>query len=91
MLADSHKNTVDFKPNYDDTEIEPVEFPCMLPMLMANGTEGIAVGMSTSIPPHNMTELLDAAVSYVDNTLNEKETTLEDLMAHIQGPDFPVG
>lgn len=91
VLADSHKNTVDFKPNYDDTEVEPVEFPCMLPMLMANGTEGIAVGMSTSIPPHNMTELLDAAVSYVDNTLNEKETSLEDLMQHIKGPDFPDG
>ena len=91
LLKDVHKETVDFKPNYDDTEVEPVEFPCMLPMLMANGTEGIAVGMSTSIPPHNMTELLDAAIMCVDNAINEKETSLEDLMTHIKGPDFPDG
>lgn len=91
MLKDIHKDTVDFKANYDDTEREPVELPCMLPMLMANGTEGIAVGLSTSIPPHNLTELLDAAINYVDNTLNEKETDLEDLMEFIKGPDFPDG
>lgn len=91
LMADINKNTVDFKPNYDDTELEPVELPSMLPNLFANGAEGIAVGMSTSIPPHNMTELLNASVAYVDNTLNEKETSLEDLMEHIKGPDFPDG
>lgn len=91
VLKDVHKETVEFKANYDDTELEPVEFPCMLPMLMANGTEGIAVGMSTSIPPHNMTELLNAAIQYVDNAINDKETTLDDLLEHIKGPDFPDG
>lgn len=91
VLKDVHKETVEFKANYDDTELEPVEFPCMLPMLMANGVEGIAVGMSTSIPPHNMTELLNAAIQYVDNAINDKETTLDDLLEHIKGPDFPDG
>ena len=91
MLKDIHKNTVDFKPNYDDTELEPIDLPCMLPMLMANGTEGIAVGMSTAIPPHNLTELMDAAIEYVDKTINDEETSLEDLMQHIKGPDFPDG
>ena len=91
MTSNIHKNTVDFKPNYDDTELEPVTFPNMLPMLFANGTEGIAVGLSTSIPPHNMTELLDAAINLVDNVINDKETTVEDLMQHIKGPDFPDG
>lgn len=91
LTADLHKNTVDFKPNYDDTELEPVTFPCMLPMLLANGTEGIAVGLSTSIPPHNIGELLDASIELIDNVLEDKETTIEDLMKHIKGPDFPDG
>lgn len=91
LTTNLHKDTVDFKPNYDDTELEPVTLPCMLPMLLANGTEGIAVGLSTSIPPHNIGELLDAAIELVDNVLQDKETTLEDLMKHIKGPDFPDG
>lgn len=89
--TDIHKNTVDFKPNYDDTEKEPITLPMMLPMLMANGTEGIAVSMATSIPPHNLTELMGAAVTIIENSLEGKETPLEDLMNIVKGPDFPDG
>lgn len=91
LLKDINKNTIDFKPNYDDTELEPITLPSMLPNLLANGTEGIAVGLSTSIPPHNVTELLDAAIELVDNVLQDKETTVDDLMKHVKGPDFPDG
>lgn len=91
MLADIHKNTVDFVPNYDDTELEPSELPCMLPMLLANGTEGIAVSMATSIPPHNMSELMDAAQLIINKTIQGEETDVNDLMQCIKGPDFPDG
>lgn len=91
MLAGIHKNTIDFESNYDDTELEPSELPCMLPMLLANGTEGIAVSMATSIPPHNLTELMSAAQVIINNTVNGKETEIDELMQHIKGPDFPDG
>lgn len=91
MLSSIHKGTVDFEPNYDDTELEPQELPCMLPMLLANGTEGIAVSMATSIPPHNLNELMDAAQVIINNTTQGKDTSVEELMSHIKGPDFPDG
>lgn len=91
ILDDINKNTVDFAPNYDDTELEPTTLPCKLPMLLANGVEGIAVSMATYIPPHNMSELLDAASMIIRNTQEGKETTIEELMEHVKGPDFPDG
>lgn len=91
LLSGINKNTVDFKPNYDNTEREPVELPAMLPNLLANGVEGIAVGMATNIPPHNLTELLTAAKTIISNVKEEKETTLDEIMTIIQGPDFPGG
>lgn len=91
MLSDIHKNTVEFVPNYDDTELEPSELPCMLPMLLANGVEGIAVSMATSIPPHNMGELMDAAELIINKTKQGEEATIDDLMQIIKGPDFPDG
>ena len=90
-MEDVNKNTVDFQPNYDNTELEPIDTPTMLPMLFANGCDGIAVGMATSIPPHNLTELMDASLKYIENVKQNKETTLDDLMEHIKGPDFPDG
>ena len=90
-LADINKNTVDFSPNYDDTELEPDTLPCRLPMLLANGTEGIAVTMATSIPPHNMTELMSAAQRIIHNTIEGKDTEVSELMEDIKGPDFPDG
>ena len=91
MLDGINKNTVNFKPNYDNTEQEPVELPSMLPNLLANGVEGIAVGMATNIPPHNLSELLDAAVHIIKNVKEGKETTLSEIMQIIKGPDFPGG
>lgn len=91
ILDDINKNTVEFEPNYDDTELEPVTLPCKLPMLIANGVSGIAVSMATNIPPHNMGELLDAAQAIINNTMQGKETELEDLMQYVKGPDFPDG
>ena len=91
MLDGINKDTVDFKPNYDNSEKEPVELPSMLPNLLANGVEGIAVGMATNIPPHNLTELLTAARKIIDNVKQEKETSLEDVMEIVKGPDFPGG
>lgn len=91
LLEGINKETVDFKPNYDNSETEPVELPCMLPNLLANGVEGIAVGMAANIPPHNLTELLTAARRIISDAKEEKETSLEDLMTIIKGPDFPGG
>lgn len=91
ILDDINKNTIDFGPNYDDTELEPITLPCKLPMLIANGVSGIAVSMATNIPPHNMTELLNAAQAVINNTAEGKDTTVEELMQHVQGPDFPDG
>ena len=87
LLRDLEKETVDFRPNYDQTRKEPVVFPSSVPALLLNGTLGIAVGMATNIPPHNLAEVLDATNYLIDNT----EATTEDLMQFIQGPDFPTG
>ena len=87
MLADLDKDTVDFRPNYDGSESEPSVLPAKLPNLLLNGQMGIAVGMATSIPTHNLGEVVDATVELIDNP----EAKLEDLMKHLKGPDFPTG
>lgn len=87
MLADIDKETVDFRPNFDDSKQEPSVLPAKLPNLLLNGQVGIAVGMATSIPPHNLTELLNATIELIDND----EATLDDLLKHVKGPDFPTG
>ena len=86
MIRDINKNTVDFAPNFDETEKEPVVLPSRFPNILVNGTMGIAVGMATNIPPHNLSEVIDGCVAYIDNS---DITTLE-LMSHIKGPDFPT-
>ncbi|HET58687.1 MAG TPA: DNA gyrase subunit A [Deltaproteobacteria bacterium] len=86
MLADIDKNTVDFIPNYDETLEEPVVLPARIPELLLNGSSGIAVGVTTNIPPHNLVEVCDAAVALI----NDPELTVDDLMRYIQGPDFPT-
>ncbi|NCC16150.1 MAG: DNA gyrase subunit A [Clostridia bacterium] len=91
LLADIEKDTVDFVPNYDENEKEPTVLPARIPNLLINGSSGIAVGMATNIPPHNLTEVINGVVCMIDNTINEKETDVEELMEHIQGPDFPTG
>ena len=91
MLTDINKNTVDFVPNFDETEKEPVVLPARYPNLLANGTTGIAVGMATNIPPHNLTELVDAVVKIIDDKIADAETTIEDVMKIVKGPDFPTG
>src|SRR5678809_1155581 len=87
MLADLEKNTVDFRPNYDETREEPVVLPSVVPNLLINGCSGIAVGMATEVPPHNLTEICDAIVRVIDHP----ETTLPELMKIVTGPDFPTG
>jgi DNA gyrase subunit A len=87
LLRDIDKNTVDFRPNYDDSEREPMVLPAQFPNLLVNGVGGIAVGMATNIPPHNLGEVIDACCAYVDNPA----LTLEDAMQFVQGPDFPTG
>ena len=87
MLRDIEKETVDFAPNYDDRLKEPTVLPCRFPNLLVNGSTGIAVGMATNIPPHNMGEVIDGMCCLIDNP----EASLEDLMEHIKGPDFPTG
>ncbi|GAB4294726.1 MAG: DNA gyrase subunit A [Myxococcota bacterium] len=87
MLADIDKDTVDFIPNYDDTTSEPVVLPSKIPNLLVNGSSGIAVGMATNIPPHNLREVIDALIHIVDNP----HTTIDELMEFITGPDFPTG
>lgn len=91
MLADIEKNTVDFVPNYDENEKEPVVLPARIPNLLVNGSSGIAVGMATNIPPHNLGEVIDGLHCMIDNKINGKETDVEELMEHIKGPDFPTG
>ena len=92
MLADINKDTVDFQPNFDETEREPMVLPSRYPNLLVNGTTGIAVGMATNIPPHNLREVVDAVVKIIDNTVEEqRETTLEELLDIVKGPDFPTG
>ena len=92
MLADINKDTVDFTPNFDETEKEPVVLPARYPNLMVNGTSGIAVGMATNIPPHNLREIVDAVLKIIDNQVEEnRETDVEELMEIVKGPDFPTG
>ena len=92
MLADINKDTVDFVPNFDETEKEPTVLPARFPNLLVNGATGIAVGMATNIPPHNLREVISAIVRIIDNRVEEgKDTSLEEVMGIIQGPDFPTG
>ena len=92
MLSDINKDTVDFVPNFDETEKEPVVLPSRYPNLLVNGTSGIAVGMATNIPPHNLREIIGAVVKMIDNRVEEdRETTLEEIMEIVKGPDFPTG
>lgn len=87
MLVDIDKETIDFKPNFDGSEQEPIVLPAKLPNLLLNGQIGIAVGMATNIPPHNLGELVDATVELIDN----EGATIDDLLKHVKGPDFPTG
>ncbi len=92
MLADINKDTVDFQPNFDETEREPVVLPSRYPNLLVNGTSGIAVGMATNIPPHNLKEVVEAVVKIIDNTIEERrETSIEEILEIVKGPDFPTG
>ena len=92
LTADINKDTVDFAPNFDETEKEPVVLPSRFPNLLVNGTSGIAVGMATNIPPHNLREVIDAVVKIIDDQIEDKGvTTMEDILNIIKGPDFPTG
>ena len=92
MLVDINKDTVDFQPNFDETEREPVVLPSRYPNLLVNGTSGIAVGMATNIPPHNLREVISAVVKIIDNIIEEdRDTTIEELLEIVKGPDFPTG
>lgn len=92
MLADINKDTVDFMPNFDDTEKEPTVLPARFPNLLVNGTTGIAVGMATNIPPHNLNEVINAVVKIIDNRiLEDRETEIDELLEIVKGPDFPTG
>ena len=92
LTADINKNTVDFAPNFDETEKEPVVLPARYPNLLVNGTSGIAVGMATNIPPHNLREVISAVVKIIDDQIEETgETTIEDILEIVKGPDFPTG
>src|SRR5437764_9991554 len=87
LMVDMDKDTVDFVPNYDETRTEPTVFPAAFPNLLVNGGTGIAVGMATNIPPHNLSEVVDGVCEQIDHP----EITLEELMKHVKGPDFPTG
>ena len=92
MLSDINKDTVVFEPNFDDTEKEPTVLPSRFPNLLVNGTTGIAVGMATNIPPHNLGEVIDAVIKMIDNKVNEgRDTQVEEILDIIKGPDFPTG
>ena len=92
MLADINKDTVDFTPNFDETEKEPVVLPARYPNLLVNGTSGIAVGMATNIPPHNLREVISAVVKIIDNRVNEdRDTDIEEVLSLVKAPDFPTG
>ena len=92
ILADINKDTVDFEPNFDETEKEPVVLPSRYPNLLVNGTSGIAVGMATNIPPHNLREVVDAVVKIMDNRiLEDRDTEIEEIMGIVKAPDFPTG
>src|SRR5204862_5045496 len=87
MLADIEKDTVDFAPNFDDTLEEPTVLPAKIPNLLINGASGIAVGMATNMAPHNLTEVLQAIMAYIDN----RDITIEELLKYVKAPDFPTG
>ena len=87
LMTDMEKDTVDFVPNYDETRTEPTVFPAAFPNLLVNGGTGIAVGMATNIPPHNLSEVVDGICAQIDNP----DITLDELMQHVKGPDFPTG
>jgi DNA gyrase subunit A len=92
LTADINKDTVDFAPNFDETEKEPIVLPARFPNLLVNGTSGIAVGMATNIPPHNLKEVINAVVKIIDNQIADKEeTTVEEILEIVKGPDFPTG
>ena len=91
LLGDIDKNTVDFVPNYDENEKEPTVLPSRIPNLLINGSNGIAVGMATNIPPHNLGEVIGGVVKLIDDKIEDKETDVEDLIEIIKGPDFPTG
>jgi DNA gyrase subunit A len=92
MIADINKDTVDFAPNFDETEKEPLVLPSRFPNLLVNGTSGIAVGMATNIPPHNLRETIEAVAKIIDNqVMEERETTIEEILKIVKGPDFPTG
>src|SRR5512143_1520474 len=91
LMADIEKDTVDFSPNFDDTLTEPTVLPSAVPNLLINGTSGIAVGMATSIPPHNLAEVCEALILMLDQWAKLDDVTVEDLMRCIKGPDFPTG
>jgi len=91
MLADINKDTVNMDPNFDDTEKEPNVLPARFPNLLVNGTTGIAVGMATNIPPHNLTEVINAVNRIIDNRIEDKVTEIEELLSIVKGPDFPTG
>ena len=92
LLADINKDTVDFAPNFDETEKEPVVLPSRYPNLLVNGTSGIAVGMATNIPPHNLREVINAVVKIIDNQVEEdRETDIDEILQIVKGPDFPTG
>lgn len=92
ILSDINKDTVDFSPNFDETEKEPMVLPSRYPNLLVNGTSGIAVGMATNIPPHNMREIINGVLKMIDNTIeDDRETLIEELLEVIKGPDFPTG
>jgi len=86
-LADIDKDTVDFQPNFDDSLTEPTVLPTRIPNLLVNGASGIAVGMATNMPPHNLSEIIDATIAYIDNN----EITIEEILKYVKGPDFPTG
>src|SRR6185369_11816360 len=87
MLDDIDKETVDFQLNFDDSEKEPTILPTRIPQLLINGASGIAVGMATNIMPHNLSEVVDGAIAYIEN----KDITIEELIKHVKAPDFPTG
>lgn len=91
LLADINKDTVDFVPNFDETEKEPVVLPAKLPNILLNGSTGIAVGMATSIPPHNLHEIVNGVIKIIDNDIENKETNIDELLSIVKGPDFPTG
>ena len=92
LMRDIEKDTVDFVPNFDESKQEPSVLPCRVPNLLINGSSGIAVGMATNIPPHNLREIIGAVVKMIDNRVQEdRETTMEELMEIVKGPDFPTG